>query len=442
MAVDGQTRVVDVSEPAAGAVQDPADIAAGAAALVPVLSDGVVTLRALRESDLGTGAPGEHSVLAQARDPEMIRWTTVPTPYTDRDARFFLGLHGQGWLSGGNRGWAVADAATDDFLGSLDLRPRSDDAADVGFGLGSWATGRGVMTRAVLLALGWALDPAGLGVRTVGWQANVGNWRSRRVAWRCGFRGFETVRDLCEQRGRSVDGWIATVRAAEVGVPAGRWLVVPTLPVTARDGSAWELRAWRTDDAEVEAVRQACSDPLTQHWLTHLAAPYTAESARDFLTTATERAATGEAVSWALAPVGDLPVGPVGGGPRGAEGGADGGSRSGPGMASISLFGLTRPYGTPELGWWAHPSVRGRGVVSGAVRAAVGWATAPAPVGLDRHRLLVSAAAGNTSSIAVARAAGFTEFGRGHAEDVQPDGTYADGVYLEYLRPSLRATGS
>jgi len=418
-AVDRQNQAVDVDRAAAGAVQDPADIAAGAAALVPVLSDGVVTLRALRESDLGTGAPGEHSVLAQARDPEMTGWTTVPTPYTERDARFFLGLHGQGWLSGGNRGWAVADAATDDFLGSLDLRPRSDDAADLGFGLGSWATGRGVMTRAVLLALGWAFDPAGLAVRTVGWQANVGNWRSRRVAWRCGFRGFETVRDLCEQRGRSVDGWIATVRAAEVGVPAGPWLVVPTLPVTARDGSAWELRAWRNDDAEVEAVRQACSDPLTQLWLTDLDTPYTAESARRFLTAATARAASGDAVSWALAP---------------AAGGAA--------VASVSLFGLTRPYGSPELGWWAHPSIRGRGLVSGAVRAAVGWATAPGPAGLDRHRLLVSAAAGNTSSLAVARAAGFTEFGRGHLEDVQPDGTYADGVYLEYLRPGLRATGS
>ncbi len=40
------------------------------------------------------------------------------------------------------------------------------------------------------------------------------------------------------------------------------------------------------------------------------------------------------------------------------------------------------------------------------------------------------------------RAAIFAAFGRGHLEDVQPDGTYADGIYLEYLRSSLRLTGS
>ena len=69
-------------------------------------------------------------------------------------------------------------------------------------------------------------------------------------------------------------------------------------------------------------------------------------------------------------------------------------------MASVRLFGLTRPYGGPELGWWAHPSIRRRGVVSGAVRAADGWTAAPGPAGLDRHRLLVAAAAANETSLA------------------------------------------
>ncbi len=73
--------------------------------------------------------------------------------------------------------------------------------------------------------------------------------------------------------------------------------------MTARDGSAWELRAWRTDDAEVEAVRQAGADPTTQLWLIDLDTPYTAESARQFLTAATAQAATGDAVSMAVAPV-------------------------------------------------------------------------------------------------------------------------------------------
>jgi RimJ/RimL family protein N-acetyltransferase len=385
--------------------------------MIPVLSDGVVTLRAHTPGDLGTGAAGEHSVRAQAVDPEMVRWTTVPTPYTERDAEFFLSMNAQGWLSGGNRAWAIADAGTDDFLGSIDLRPIADDAAEIGFGLGPWAAGRGVMTRAVALALGWAFDPAGLGVRTVQWQAHVGNWASRRIAWKAGFRGYATVRDLCVQRGRAIDGWIATVRGDEVGQPKGRWLSVPTLPVTARDGSVWVLRPWRTDDAEVERVRQACSDPQTQRWLTHLETPYTADAARAFVEGAAERAAEGEAYPWALAP-------------------ADGG----PAVASISLFGLTRTYGSPELGWWAHPSIRGRGLVAAAVRAICDFTFGDHPDGPGAHRLLVEAVVGNTASIRVALAAGFTEYGRGHAEDLMADGHYEDCCYFERLRPDVAAT--
>lgn len=405
---------MDRFEPTRRPPTAPAELAAGAAGLVPVLSDGVVTLRALGAGDLGTGAPGEHSVRAQAVDPAMVRWTTVPTPYGARDAEFFLSMNAQGWLSGGHRGWAVADAATGDFLGSIDLRPTDDDAAEIGFGVGPWAVGRGVTTRAVALALGWAFDPAGLGVRTVQWQAHLGNWASRRVAWKTGFRGFAVVRDLCQQRGRAVDGWIATIRADEVGHPKERWLTVPTLPITARDGSAWMLRPWRHDDAEVESVRQACSDPETQRWLTHLHTPYTAEDAREFLTWSLERSAVGEAYPWALAPAG-----------------------GGPGVASISLFGLGRAYGSPELGWWAHPSVRGRGLIAAAVRAVCDFAFAADTDGPRAHRLLVEASASNAGSIRVARAAGFTEFGCGHAEDLLPDGTWDDCRYLERLRPDV-----
>jgi len=55
--------------------------------------------------------------------------------------------------------------------------------------------------------------PPGIGV--VYWRAQVGNWASRRVAGRCGFRMEGTVRGLLEQRGERRDAWIGSLRRGE-----------------------------------------------------------------------------------------------------------------------------------------------------------------------------------------------------------------------------------
>lgn len=394
-----------------------ADPAPDAAAGIdpPELSDGVVRLRRLRADDVGTGTAGEHSIVAQCTDPESLRWTTVPADYTPAMGAEWVAEAARGWAAGTSYVRAVADAGTDAFLGSVDLRPGVPGTSEVGFGLGPWARGRGVMTRALALLLGWAFAPApgGLGLGLVRWSANVGNWPSRRAAWKAGFRGFTTVRGLLDHRGVATDGWVATVRADEVGSPDGRWLAVPRLALTARDASAWVLRPWRgPDDAdEVAGVVRACTDPDTRRWLWTLPDPYTAEDARAFLRTRPEGPATGEYVGWAVAP-----------------------AAGGPAVASVSVFRLTEPYGNPELGWWAAPRVRGRGVMSAAVRRVASWVLDEAPDGVRSHRLNVQLDAGNEPSARVALAAGFTEFGRGHAEDPDPAGGWSDCRYFELLR--------
>ena len=72
------------------------------------------------------------------------------------------------------------------FAGSVELRFDGIGGAEVGFGLAPWARGKGVMTRALRLVLAWGFGLPGIGV--VYWRAQVGNWASRRVAGRCGFR--------------------------------------------------------------------------------------------------------------------------------------------------------------------------------------------------------------------------------------------------------------
>src|SRR5687768_2285166 len=89
---------------------------------VPILIDAEagVTLRAAGSGDL----PG---MVEQCRDPEMIRWTSVPTPddgYQLRDAADFLALTAAGWTSGERLGWTIEAqrGSARAFCGSIDLR--------------------------------------------------------------------------------------------------------------------------------------------------------------------------------------------------------------------------------------------------------------------------------------------------------------------------------
>ena len=42
------------------------------------------------------------------QDPAVVRWTTVPTPYTDRDAQTFVdALVGPGWASDREYTWGI-----------------------------------------------------------------------------------------------------------------------------------------------------------------------------------------------------------------------------------------------------------------------------------------------------------------------------------------------
>jgi RimJ/RimL family protein N-acetyltransferase len=163
-----------------------------------------VVLRRHREDDLS-------AIVAQCQDEGMRRWTTVPDPYRSEDARWFLDHVSAGWEDGTNVAFAIeADRA---FAGSVDLRLQEGRWAEIGYGLGPWARGRGVMTEAVTMLLDWAF-PA-LGLAGVEWRAVIGNWASRRVAEKCGFRVEGSVRGLLVHRGERLDGWIGTRLAAD-----------------------------------------------------------------------------------------------------------------------------------------------------------------------------------------------------------------------------------
>src|SRR4051794_38062725 len=126
----------------------------------PILTDDehpdAVTLRPHTLEDVD-------AVLQMCSDAQVQRWTTVPVPYERRHAEAFIASRPAEWESDGDCTLAI-EAADDDgrrrLAGNLALRPNGTGAADLGFALAPWARGRGVMSRAVRLALGWAFTPA------------------------------------------------------------------------------------------------------------------------------------------------------------------------------------------------------------------------------------------------------------------------------------------
>src|SRR3954447_26713398 len=136
----------------------------------PTLTDGVVTLRAHRPDDVD-------AVVAQCRDPLMQRWTTVPVPYERSHAEEWLVSREHEWRQGTFLAFAVETDGL--FCGSVDLRPDGERGASVGYGLGPWARGRGVLDRALRMLLPWGFEA--LDLEVVHWQAVAGNWASRRL---------------------------------------------------------------------------------------------------------------------------------------------------------------------------------------------------------------------------------------------------------------------
>jgi RimJ/RimL family protein N-acetyltransferase len=147
----------------------------------PPLSDGVVALRPWTPADIP-------ALVEACQDPEIPRWTLVPSPYTADDARGYLQRVAAGWKDGTRATFAVVDAADHDApLGSAALQAIAWDqlAADVGYWLAAPARGRGFATRAVELLVGWAFGS--LGLERIELRTNEDNAASRAVARRAGF---------------------------------------------------------------------------------------------------------------------------------------------------------------------------------------------------------------------------------------------------------------
>ena len=363
---------------------------------VPVLADDVVTLRAHTEADIDPA-------YAMCQDPEMQRWTTIPVPYLREHAVGFLTeIIPNGWRDGGMWAWAIEYDGQ--YAGTIDLRDGEGGVGEVGFAVAPEVRGAGVMTRALKLVVRYAFDV--LGWDRVIWRAFVGNWGSRRVAWKTGFRGLVVVPGGGKSRGVRHDEWVATIGKNDALEPSGTWWTVPEV-----EGGGIRLRALRATDAK--RVVEACNDERTQFWLAGLPSPYQLSDAEVFIESRKEILAAGEGVTWAI---------------------ADG--ESDELIGCVSLFDLNHRIDKTlgEIGYWLHPDARGRGATTAAVRLVIEQAFKPIEEGgFGRRRLVLMAAEGNRASAHVAEVNGFTHVGRERSAGPRRDGQYSDAHRFDLL---------
>lgn len=146
----------------------------------PPLSDGLITLRRMTLDDVD-------AILEAVRDPLIPRYTRVPQPYQREHAVGWIEGHDDEFSEGTTAPFALAEATTGAFLGSIGLVDVDwlDQRAEVGYWTTPSARGRGATTRGVRLLSRWAIEV--LGLRRLDLATHASNVGSQRVAERAGF---------------------------------------------------------------------------------------------------------------------------------------------------------------------------------------------------------------------------------------------------------------
>jgi [ribosomal protein S5]-alanine N-acetyltransferase len=243
------------------------------------------------------------------------------------------------------------------------------------------------------------------GVQQILWRAEVGDVRSRRVAWAGGFTFHGLLRQDWSAEGRLGDAWLATLLADDSREPKTRWLEPVTMSapsVVLRDEQA------RDEVRYLETI----NDAESLRWLGTLSIPRTPEIFRRMLARLHDGRSVGASVAWTI-----------------AEPGTD------TYLGTISLFGMNGiDHLSAEVGYRVHPDARGRGITASALRRVAAHAfESEQQGGLGLERLSLGAGAGNLGSQGVARAAGFTETGRDRRCYDLYDGTVVDLVRFDRL---------
>ncbi|WCZ34302.1 MULTISPECIES: GNAT family N-acetyltransferase [Corynebacterium] len=170
---------------------------------MPLLRDTELTLLPWRDVESLPGVRAD--IIASCNDPVMVRWTTVPHPYTPEHADEFLAV-----VPEGVERWAyVVDVR---HSGNIELRP----GGVLGYNTAPWARGQGLTARALRLVAAHAYTQ---GLRRLELHIAVDNAASRRTAEKAGFTYDGLLPDPVRLRGHEDQMARYVLRAPEEPEP-------------------------------------------------------------------------------------------------------------------------------------------------------------------------------------------------------------------------------
>jgi RimJ/RimL family protein N-acetyltransferase len=174
----------------------------------PPLTDGEIVLRPWAWADVP-------ALTAACQDPEIPRWTVVPSPYSEDHAREFITACEADRKTGRQLALAIVDRE-DGLLGAIGLASvdRQQRTGEIGYWIARDARRRGVGTRATRLLSHWALTE--LELERVELLANPLNQASQRLAELAGFTREGLLRKYRRRHGEREDLVMFSLLAEEL----------------------------------------------------------------------------------------------------------------------------------------------------------------------------------------------------------------------------------
>jgi RimJ/RimL family protein N-acetyltransferase len=175
----------------------------------PPLSDDVVALRPFSEADVP-------AIVAGVQDPEVPRWTVIPSPYDERDAREHLTGLEPNRQAGTEMGLAVVPAGGGNLIGGIGLLNIAwqHRRAEAGYWVAAEARRRSVGSRALRLISRWALTD--LGMERLEVLVNPGNEASARTAEAAGYLREGVLRSYRARKGAREDFLVLSLLASDL----------------------------------------------------------------------------------------------------------------------------------------------------------------------------------------------------------------------------------
>jgi len=167
------------------------------------------------------------AIYQACQDPDIQRWTTVPSPYSWEDAAGFVTFTKTGWQTGENRVWGIR--LDNKLIGTIGLVDEGAGGAELGFWLAPDARNAGYMFEAAR-----AVCDAGfqeLKLQRITWHAYIGNSGSPAIAQKLGFTYEGLIRLGAIHRGQRRDQLQAGLLATD---DQSEYAAIDTWPTTLR----------------------------------------------------------------------------------------------------------------------------------------------------------------------------------------------------------------